>query len=100
MHHSQTVPVSSTNKIRAFCRKISNLIASPSRGLWTCFPGPRLPEAYKRQHQEKRYGPRNLHSLAGDADQFGQRAPWRRHCSVIPGSYAPTGRNQEAERGR
>jgi hypothetical protein len=58
-----------------------------------------MPEAYKRQHPEKHYGPPNLHSLAGDADQFGQRALWRRHRPVIPSSYAPTGRNQEAERG-
>jgi hypothetical protein len=48
-----------------------------------------LLEAYKRQHQEKHYGPPNLHSLAGGADQFGQRALWRRRRPVIPSSYAP-----------
>src|SRR5882724_3344669 len=44
--------------------------------------------------------PPNLHPPAGDADQFGQRALWRRRRPVIPGSYATHGRNQEAERGR
>ena len=42
-----------SDKIRAFCRKISNSIAALPGGLWTRFPGPRLLEAHKRQHQEK-----------------------------------------------
>jgi hypothetical protein len=52
MHHSQSVPVFRTDKIRAFCRTISNSIAVLAGRLSTRLPGPRLHAAHKRQHQE------------------------------------------------
>jgi len=79
MHHSQSVPVSPTNEIKAFCRKIGNSIAALAGGLWTRFPEPKLLESYKRQHQEKRprSNPprsRRFALTADDAHQLGQQA--------------------------
>jgi hypothetical protein len=52
-------------------------------------PWPEVARGPQAPASGRHYGPRNLHSLAGDADQFGQRELWRRHRPVIPDSYAP-----------